>query len=311
MSSSTNVSLGYPAVLGVSAALTVVYQLTFFIVAFACTFDKLTDFAGGTNFLVLALLSFFVGDNRAESRPLLLTVLVAIWSLRLALFLLIRILMWGEDRRFDETRTNFWKFLAFWVAQMIWVFTVTLPVQLTNGGAGNTVPVGANALDIVGIAMFAAGLVLEAWADQTKLNFKKSPEARGKWCTAGPWAWSRHPNYAGEIALWFGVFLVSLRGFVQENVRWNVYVIAALSPIFVAVLLLFGSGMPLLEASANRKFGVDTNYLDYRRRTSPIIPLPPAVYANLPTFLKSTLLCEWNMYAPKDEEQSLSAQPAA
>ena len=109
MSSSNNVSLGYPAILGVSAAVTVVYQLTFFIVAFACTFDKLTDFAGGTNFLVLALLSFFVGDNRAESRPLLLTVLVAIWSLRLALFLLTRILMWGEDRRFDETRTNFWK----------------------------------------------------------------------------------------------------------------------------------------------------------------------------------------------------------
>ena len=280
-----------------SAAMTVAYQSAFFLVAYTMQIDKVTDFAGGSNFALVAMATLFLGENQRGERSVVVTTLVALWALRLAVFLLLRILSWGEDRRFDEMRSDFFKFAAFWLAQAVWVWTVTLPVQLLNGGAGNAkAPISANALDVIGLVLFGYGLLLEAWADQAKLNFKNNPESRGNFCNVGPWRWSRHPNYAGEMSLWIGIFLVCVRGFAEGNARWSDYVLASLSPAFIVLLLLFGSGLPLLEASSNRRYGLREDYRVYRERTSPLIPLPPALYALLPLWLKRAALFEWPLY---------------
>ena len=119
-----------------TAAVTAVYQLSFFIVACGCKFDKLTDFAGGTNFALLALLTFLgYGSNPdfdPSGRQLIVTVFASVWAVRLACFLLFRILAWGEDRRFDDVRNAPLKFAVFWIYQAVWVWTTMLNVTIVN-----------------------------------------------------------------------------------------------------------------------------------------------------------------------------------
>ncbi|GKV23662.1 hypothetical protein SLEP1_g33366 [Rubroshorea leprosula] len=277
-----------------TAIVTVGYQFFFFVITALLKFDKVTDFAGSTNFIILAVLTFVLKASWFF-RQVVLTLLVVIWGIRLALFLLLRILHWGEDRRFDEMRNNLGKLAIFWIFQAVWVWTVSLPVTVVNASDRD---LSLQDADIIGWIMWAVGIAVEATADQQKLLFKNSPENRGKWCTIGLWKYSRHPNYFGEILLWWGIFVASSP--VLEGAEWLVIV----GPIFLTLLLLFVSGIPLLEESADKKFGNVGPYRVYKKTTSPLIPLPPAVYRNLPLWFKATLLFEFPFYSrnlPQEE----------
>ncbi|KAF8407658.1 hypothetical protein HHK36_006793 [Tetracentron sinense] len=196
--------------------------------------------------------------------------------------------MWGEDRRFDEMRSNLGKLAVFWTFQAVWVWTVSLPVTVVN--ASDRDP-SLHAADIIGWIMWSLGVTIEATADQQKLTFKNSPDSRGKWCNVGLWKLSRHPNYFGEIFLWWGIFVASTP--VLEGTEWLVII----GPIFLTLLLLFVSGIPLLEESADKKFGSVDGYRIFKRTTSPLIPLPPVVYGNLPSWFKATFLFEFPFYS--------------
>lgn len=117
--------------LSICAIVTVFMQFTFFLVACSCKFDKVTDFAGGTNFVVLALLTFVLAETY-HWRQILVTVCVVLWGIRLSGYLLYRIIKIGEDDRFDDKRSNPIKFAGFWIFQAVWVFTVSLPVVFVN-----------------------------------------------------------------------------------------------------------------------------------------------------------------------------------
>uniref|UniRef100_M1A491 Oxidoreductase, acting on the CH-CH group of donors n=1 Tax=Solanum tuberosum TaxID=4113 RepID=M1A491_SOLTU len=171
------------------------YQLTFFIITALFRFDKVTDFAGGTNFIILAILTLVLKGSW-HFRQVVLSLFVVIWGLRLGLFLLMRILQWGEDRRFDDIRDNLGKLAIAWILQAIWVWTVSLPVTVVN--ASDKQP-SVQTQDIIGWIMWIIGILVEITADQQKLAFKNSPENRGKWCSVGLWKYSRHPNYFGEL----------------------------------------------------------------------------------------------------------------
>lgn len=108
--------------LAITLLITIAYQLFFFAIAWTFKFDKVTDFAGGTNFFLLALITLlFGGVNRVnDARNIVVSILVMTWALRLSGFLLFRILKSGSDTRFDDKRNNFFKFLGFWIFQMIW-----------------------------------------------------------------------------------------------------------------------------------------------------------------------------------------------
>ncbi|MCL7042242.1 hypothetical protein MKW94_015305 [Papaver nudicaule] len=272
--------------LALTALVTVGYQFIFFIITALLKFDKITDFAGSTNFIIIAVLTLVV-KGAWNLRQIVLTLLVVIWGIRLGLFLLMRILQWGEDRRFDEMRSNIGKLAVFWILQAVWVWTVSLPVTVVN--ASNRDP-SIQAADVIGWILWLVGLVVEATADQQKLKFKNLPESRGKWCNVGVWSFSRHPNYFGEILLWWGVFIASTP--VLKGAEWLVII----GPIFLTLLLLFVSGIPLLEESADKKFGNVQEYKHYKRTTSPLIPLPPIMYANLPAWFKATFLFEFPLY---------------
>jgi steroid 5-alpha reductase family enzyme len=110
------------------------------------------------------------------------------------------------------------------------------------------------------------GFALEAVADQQKRRFRERPENAGRFIATGLWAWSRHPNYFGEILLWTGVALVALPALDG----WQLATL--LSPVFVTLLLTRVSGVPLLEERADARWGDDPEYLAYKKRTPLLVP---------------------------------------
>lgn len=273
--------------LALTALVTVGYQLLFFIITALLRFDKITDFAGSTNFVILGILTLAL-KGAWHFRQIILTLFVVIWGLRLGLFLLMRILQWGEDHRFDEMRNNLGKLAVFWTFQAVWVWTVSLPLTVVN--ASDRDP-SVKPQDIIGWLMWLVGIIVEATADQQKLVFKNGPTNRGKWCNVGLWKYSRHPNYFGEIFLWWGIFVASTP--VLRGAEWLVII----GPVFLTLLLLFVSGIPLLEESANKRYSSSGEYRMYKLTTSPLIPLPPAVYGNLPSWFKVAFLFELPLYS--------------
>ncbi|MDG1545577.1 MAG: DUF1295 domain-containing protein [Candidatus Poseidoniia archaeon] len=241
----------------VSLLITVCMQLSFFAVAYGLQIDKVTDFAGSANFLLLAIITLWFSEDFSFPK-IIASLMVIIWSLRLGAYLSYRILIWGEDNRFDVMRSQFWSFLGFWIMQILWVFLTSLPVTYFNSLDS---PNELNAIAIIGMGMFSVGLAIEAWSDYTKFNHKMNGE---KWCSEGLWKYSRHPNYFGNIMLWFGIFIFC---YSFDVPLWTI-----IGPLWTTFLLLFVSGIPLLEASADKKYGNDAEYLQYKSNTSILIP---------------------------------------
>ena len=205
--------------------------------------------------------------------------------------MLCRILIWGEDKRFDEMRSKPAVFAGFWAIQFLWVWVVTLAIALLNEGVGGDPGRAVGGVDFAGWALFSVGLVLETVADFQKLFFKQNADNAGRWCAVGLWKWSRHPNYFGEMLFWLGVYLACV-----EGLGWRAAVVGFLSPAFIFALLMFLSGMPLLEASAHKKHGAKPEYRHYLEGTSILVPLPNALYRALPRAVKTYVLLDLDLY---------------
>jgi steroid 5-alpha reductase family enzyme len=120
-------------------------------------------------------------------------------------------------------RSKFFAFLGFWVFQMIWVWVVSLPVIFLDASLKD-VPIAAQ--DIVGWTIWGIGFILEAVADQSKSSFSNDPSTKGRYIKSGVWAISRHPNYAGEIFMWIGIFMSCASVFEANTVNANVSVVS-------------------------------------------------------------------------------------
>lgn len=129
-----------------------------------------------------------------------------VWGLRLSGFLLFRILKTGKDDRFDDKRDKFFPFLGFWVFQMLWVWTVSLPVTILNSPNVTQYqqPAFGTGRDIAGVILFGIGFIMESVSDIQKYLFKSNTSDKSAICDKGFFAWTRHPNYFGEIIIQFG-----------------------------------------------------------------------------------------------------------
>lgn len=296
--------------LAITFLITVGYQLFFFAIAFSLKFDKLTDFAGGTNFVVLAIITLsFSGTHNA--RQIVDSLFIMFWGARLSGFLLFRIIKTGKDDRFDDKRDDFFKFLFFWVFQMFWVWTVSLPVTLLNSPniMQYNQPSFGTGRDIAGVILWSVGFVMESYSDVQKYLFRSNPANKGKTCDVGLFSWSRHPNYFGEIIMQFAIFMIAISpaayGYIPTGSgAYNALYASILGPFFLTILLMFVSGLTLQERpGAKKKFEGDgpdgpgwTQYKRWTERTSILIPFPPQAYVYVPTMLKRTLFLEFPLY---------------
>jgi steroid 5-alpha reductase family enzyme len=192
--------------------------------------------------------------------------LVVVWAVRLGSYLFRRILRMKVDHRFDGMRDQPLRFARFWLLQAITVAVVMLPVSYL---LDRDQPGGFRIWSAVGAAVWLTGLLVEAIADTQKQAFRAKEENRGRFVTSGLWRYSRHPNYFGEMLVWWGLFVYV----VPVLHGWAFAVV--IGPVFITLLLLFVSGIPPLERSADEKYGADAGYREYKRRTSILVPLPP------------------------------------
>ena len=284
----------------VTAGATICMQLMFFFIAYSFKFDKVTDFAGTMNFLLLACLVFFM-KGTFFTRQVVLTVMVICWSVRLGAFLLNRVLRRQKDARFDEMRERFFKFLAFWIFQMVWVWVVSLPVTLVNSSSYDS-PIGA--LDYIGWGLWVLGFIIESGSDHDKYNAvvkreqdKTKNGPAGFQEQTGFWYYSRHPNYFGEILLWLGISLSCMSDFIGHPTNVLPAYFGLTSPILTFLLLAFLSGMPLAESRADKRYKDSAEYKAYKLRTSPLIPFPPVLYSRLPLLVRRIFFLELPLYS--------------
>lgn len=239
-----------------------IIQWIVFIPAFIFQSEKFFDLTGSLTY-ILVIITGLVLSNSQDSRSILLLAMVVIWAARLGSFLFLRIHKAGKDDRFDEWKPAFFRYLNVWNIQGLWVsFTMasaTIAISSNN----------AQELDIfawIGAIVWLVGLIIEMTADGQKRRFNEDPANTGKFIQSGLWSHSRHPNYFGEIVLWIGVAIVVIP--VLQGWQW----IAMISPVFVTLLLTRVSGIPLLEAKADKKWGGQSDYETYKKSTPALIP---------------------------------------
>jgi len=252
----TAILLSFGAALAVNGA--------FFAVAAARRTDVVTDLSYSLTFALLAVVLPFTGAGRPVQ--LVASLLVVVWAVRLGAYLFRRILRMKVDHRFDGMRERPLRFARFWLLQAITVAVVMLPVSYL---LDQNHPSGLGVWSIAGALIWLLGLLVEAVADAQKAAFRAKEENRGRFVASGLWRYSRHPNYFGEMLVWWGLFVFAVP--VLHGAAFAVVI----GPVFITLLLLFVSGIPPLERSADEKYGRDAAYRDYKRRTSILVPLPP------------------------------------
>lgn len=224
--------------------------------------EKFFDLTGSLTYITVTIVAFTHSQN-IDDRSMLLAALVMIWALRLGTFLFRRILQDGKDDRFDKIKPNFLRFLNVWTLQALWV-SLTAAAALIAITTTERKELGIFA--IVGTVVWIIGFLFEVIADYQKRQFKKNPANKGRFIHTGLWSKSRHPNYFGEITLWVGIFIIAIP--VLKGWQW----VALLSPIFVTLLLTKISGVPGLEAKADKKWGGQADYEAYKAKTPVLIP---------------------------------------
>lgn len=252
-------------VFALCVGLAFVIQWLAFVPAYLLQSERFYDLTGSLTYVSVTGLAVALAP-KVDARALLLLALVVVWAARLGTYLVRRIRRAGRDDRFDAIKPHPLRFLNAWTLQGLWV-SLTLAAALAAITTTERKALGA--VGVAGAAVWATGFAVEATADLQKSRFRADPSNRGRFIHSGLWAWSRHPNYFGEIVLWVGVAIVAapvLRGW-----QW----VTLVSPAFVAFLLLRVSGVPLLEKKADATWGGEPDYEAYKARTPVLVPRPP------------------------------------
>ena len=228
-----------------------------FVPAFIFQTEKFFDLFGSLTYLTAILYTLHVtGSTRLSD--FIIVGCIAVWAIRLGSFLFLRIHKAGEDRRFRTIKPNFTRFLMTWTLQGMWVSMCLLCVLTALSSFTGVI---MNNLFFVGLVIYVLGLVIEIVADQQKTVFRREPKNKDKFITTGLWSLSRHPNYLGEILLWSGIAIMSVSSL--QGLQY----LTLISPLFVYILLVYISGIRLLENQAEKKWGHLDSYKEYVKNT--------------------------------------------
>ena len=237
------------------------YMVVWFVISIIQKRNDLADIAWGGGFVLLAWSAYFLSDNPG-TRGLFINALVTIWGLRLAWHIGRRNMGKHEDYRYQAWRQAWGKwfylrsFFQVYMLQGLLLAIISLPVYFIHQMPASDLTV----MDGIGLGIWLIGMLFESIADHQLAAFKKNPENKGKLLQSGLWAYSRHPNYFGEVLLWWGIWIITLN---NPEGWWTI-----IGPLTITFLILKVSGIPLLE----EKMVNHPDFEAYRKRVPMFLP---------------------------------------
>ncbi|MDD2591768.1 MAG: DUF1295 domain-containing protein [Erysipelotrichaceae bacterium] len=238
-----------------------VYFMIFFVVGTLIRNNSIVDIGWGLGFVIVSVFLIII-DDTVHTGQWLMTLLVSLWGLRLFYHILRR--NWGkpEDFRYQKFRQDWGKnviiraFFQVYMLQGLFMYVISQPMIMladTSNKANIT-------MLIFGLIVWIIGYYFEVVGDAQLRKFKADMRNKGKIMMEGLWAYTRHPNYFGEATMWWGILLVAF--------SYHVSIFAFISPITITILLVYVSGVPLLEKAMKDRPG----FAEYAKRTSIFIP---------------------------------------
>ena len=242
-----------------------------FVIGTALKNNGIIDSFYGLGYVVVAWTSLILMGT-FSIRQIVTTILVSLWGLRLFLYVTIR--NWGEpeDYRYQAIRKSYGdrvlskSYVKIYLFQGLIIFLVGFPALLINSTETPPVSIGfeiSTILLVIGVIIWIIGFYFESVGDYQLRKFKKNPENKGKVMDQGLWKYTQHPNYFGEVTMWWGIFIIAL------GVPWGI--ITIFGPILITYMIIKVSGVRLL----NYRYRKDDKYADYKLRTSAFIPWFP------------------------------------
>jgi steroid 5-alpha reductase family enzyme len=219
--------------------------------------DHLTDISYSACFIAVAFYFLFAYQDLTGGR-LVYALMILMWGVRLGGFLFYRINKMGRDTRFDEFRGNKTGFLKFWLLQSLSIWIIALPIMLG---------LSAESLNFsfFAFAIWMTGWIIESVADWQKFIYRKT-HAKDDFISTGLYRYIRHPNYLGEILVWTGVFIYSIP--VLVGWLW----LSVVSPLWLIFLLVFLSGIPLIDQTNLVKYKDNEAFEKYKKSSWRLIP---------------------------------------
>lgn len=240
------------------------YMSLLFIIAIIRKDNSIADVAWGIGFITATLVTMCV-NGTFGARNVIVAGLVAVWGFRLAIRIYLRNRMHGEDWRYRKWREEWGRF--FLLRSYLQVFLLQGAILLVNISPvmiiNSSIVPELTWLDVLGIALWLTGFFFEAVGDYQLDRFVSDPENRGKIMNRGLWRYSRHPNYFGEVTMWWGIFVIGL------SVPNGIFGI--LGPVVITTMILFVSGIPMTE----RPMKENLLFQEYSRQTSSFFPWFP------------------------------------
>ncbi len=278
--------MNYFAILGL---ILFIYMNFWFLLSLKLKRNDLADQAWGLGFVLLAWSSFLIMIINNNQNPvfssflssgqffqsILVAILVSIWGVRLFIHIHLRYKRSKqEDSRYLKWRKEWGKifvirsYLQVFILQGFLLFLISLPILFLNkqphqGFTGGT-------LIVLGTSAWLVGFLFQSISDAQLTKFVKNPINRGKIIQTGLWRYSRHPNYFGEVLMWWGIWIISVEPINKYLENPNNF-ITIIGPILITFLILKISGIPLLEERMKQKTGFE----EYKRKTSVFVPWFP------------------------------------
>jgi steroid 5-alpha reductase family enzyme len=247
--------------LGYATIVVVCLMHMLFVYACAKKDNSIIDPWWGVGFALIALVTF-IAAGLYLPRHILITAMTCIWAMRISVHLLRRNRGKPEDARYAKWReqwgdTVVWRsYLQVFMLQGLFMLIIALPIIVVNT---STDP-GLTRFDFVGFLIWLLGIGMEALADYQLNIYLSNPAHRGRIMQEGLWRYSRHPNYVGEMLIWWGMWVIAVQ------VPYGL--LALISPLTITLLLRFVSGVPLAEEQMKKL----AEYADYARTTNIFIP---------------------------------------
>jgi steroid 5-alpha reductase family enzyme len=248
-------------IIALSAMTVLLFMIVMFIIAQIKKNNSIVDIGWGIGFILIAIILLLTTD-RIDLKDLIICVMIFVWGLRLALHIYSRSRGKEEDFRYAQWRKDWGKnavviaFFKVFMLQGIIMLIIAYPIMVVFNSLNDHLAI----INFVGLSIFLFGILFESIGDYQLMRFKRNPENKGKIITTALWKFTRHPNYFGEVVLWWGIGIFTIGS--------DLYLTAFISPLILNLLLLFVSGVPML----GKKYAGNKEWESYKKITPEFVP---------------------------------------